>query len=105
MSLYQRGDSWQCRIIRGGARYQRSFGAVTLREAKDLQAQFLAEIKRGEVTVKSPTLEQFGERFKAHLPSRVRASSIRLYEQCWIHLVEQKSPLANLRLDEITRAG
>jgi integrase len=103
MSLYRRGDSWQCRIVRDGVKYQKALGAMTKNEAKEEQTKFLAEIIRGEIAAKTPTLKQFGEKFKAHLPSRVRASSIRLYEQCWAHLVEEKSPLANLELNEITR--
>jgi len=103
MSLYRRGDSWQCRIVRDHEIHQRALGKMSKNEAKEKQAEFLAEIIRGEVTTKRPTLKQFGEKFKAHLPSRVRASSIRLYEQCWAHLVDEKSPLANLRLDNITR--
>lgn len=107
MSLYRRGDSWQCRIVRTvngtKTRYQKALGVMSKNEAKEKQAEFLAEIIRGEVTAKRPTLKQFGEKFKAYLPSRVKASSIRHYEQCWVHLTDEKSPLANLELNEITR--
>jgi hypothetical protein len=102
MSLYKRGDSWQCRIKRKGERYQKAFGAITRREAKEKEAEFKAEIIRGEASPsKMPTLSEFGIKFLNYLPSRVKPGSYRLYTQCWMHL--ESSPLAGLRLNEITR--
>jgi integrase len=58
---------------------------------------------RGEaVPTKVPTLSDFSVQFLNYLPSRVKPGSFRLYCTCWVHLAN--SPLARLRLSEISRS-
>jgi integrase len=103
MSLYKRGKSYQCRLVVGGVKYQKSLGAVSELEAEAAQAAWRVELDKGITPLgKSPTVGEFGTRFLNYLPSRVAPGSFRLYTTSWMHIA--RSPLATLRLDEITRA-
>jgi hypothetical protein len=69
MSLYRRGDSWQCRIVHQGAKFQKSLGPISKAEARKAEAIWKVEIMRGEaVPTKVPTLAEFSTQF-SELPS------------------------------------